>query len=125
MRTIASLGSWIVGSGTVSTRTSRLPCQVRARIPADYHALDLEALVLEVELALDLVHHLVGDRPGVAEADELGALRLEHAAHDHLVLARAVLEAVAVVALAGPRRQAPPPVVVEPAHAVERVLARP
>ena len=27
---IASVGSWIVGSGTVSTRTSRLPCQVTA-----------------------------------------------------------------------------------------------
>ncbi len=25
MRTIASVGSWIEGSGTVSTRTSRLP----------------------------------------------------------------------------------------------------
>src|SRR5215211_1111772 len=30
IRTIASVGSWIVGSGTVSTRTSRLPCQVTA-----------------------------------------------------------------------------------------------
>ena len=30
MRTIASVGSSIVGSGTVSTRTSRLPCQVTA-----------------------------------------------------------------------------------------------
>src|SRR5690242_5200834 len=30
----ASVGSWIRGSGTVSTRTSRLPCQVRAFIPA-------------------------------------------------------------------------------------------
>src|SRR3954451_2578026 len=31
-RTIASVGSWIVGSGTSSTRTSRLPCQVTAFI---------------------------------------------------------------------------------------------
>ena len=29
-RMIASVGSWIVGSGTLSTRTSRLPCQVTA-----------------------------------------------------------------------------------------------
>ena len=29
-RTIASVGSSIVGSGTSSTRTSRLPCQVTA-----------------------------------------------------------------------------------------------
>ncbi|GAA4542346.1 hypothetical protein GCM10010309_06360 [Streptomyces violaceochromogenes] len=28
----ASVGSWIVGSGTFSTRTSRLPCQVTALI---------------------------------------------------------------------------------------------
>ena len=27
---MASVGSWIVGSGTVSTRTSRLPCQTAA-----------------------------------------------------------------------------------------------
>ena len=31
-RMIASVGSSIVGSGTVSTRTSRLPCQVSAFI---------------------------------------------------------------------------------------------
>src|SRR3954469_22440284 len=30
MRTIASVGSSMVGSGTVSTRTSRLPCQATA-----------------------------------------------------------------------------------------------
>src|SRR5215207_3565551 len=31
---IASVGSWIVGSGTVSTRTSWVPCQVKALIGA-------------------------------------------------------------------------------------------
>src|SRR5215208_683316 len=30
MRTTASVDSWIVGSGTLSTRTSRLPCQASA-----------------------------------------------------------------------------------------------
>jgi hypothetical protein len=30
MRTIASVGSWIEGSGTSSTRTSRRPCQTSA-----------------------------------------------------------------------------------------------
>ena len=30
MRTITSVGSWMAGSGTVSTRTSRFPCQVSA-----------------------------------------------------------------------------------------------
>lgn len=29
---IASVGSWMTGSGTVSTRTSRVPCQVSARM---------------------------------------------------------------------------------------------
>ena len=33
MRTIASVGSSIAGSATVSTRTSRFPCQVTALIP--------------------------------------------------------------------------------------------
>jgi hypothetical protein len=32
IRTIASVGSSIFGSGTVSTRTSRLPCHVTARM---------------------------------------------------------------------------------------------
>jgi len=32
--TIASVGSWIAGSGTLSTRTSRLPCHVSAFIKA-------------------------------------------------------------------------------------------
>src|SRR4051794_40671320 len=35
---IASVGSWIAGSGTSSTRTSRLPCQVRAFIRKPYPA---------------------------------------------------------------------------------------
>src|SRR5436305_1573704 len=34
IRTIASVGCSIDGSGTVSTRTSRLPCQVTAFIPS-------------------------------------------------------------------------------------------
>ena len=33
IRTIASVCRWIFGSGTVSTRTSRLPCQVTALMP--------------------------------------------------------------------------------------------
>jgi hypothetical protein len=32
IRTMASVGSWIAGSSTVSTRTSRLPCHAMARI---------------------------------------------------------------------------------------------
>ncbi len=30
MRTIASVGCWITGSGTSSTETERVPCQVSA-----------------------------------------------------------------------------------------------
>src|SRR5687767_4166676 len=33
IRTIASVGSWILGSGTVSTDTLDVPCQVSARMP--------------------------------------------------------------------------------------------
>ena len=36
MRTIASVGSSILGSGTDSTRTSRLPCQVTAFMTARF-----------------------------------------------------------------------------------------
>src|SRR3982751_5157155 len=32
--TMASVGSWILGSATLSMRTSSMPCQVRAFIPA-------------------------------------------------------------------------------------------
>ncbi len=50
MRTIASVGSWMVGSGTLSTRTSRLPCQVTAFIasglPASRQAVSLFACQL-------------------------------------------------------------------------------
>src|SRR5215204_1167428 len=37
-RTIASVGAWIEGSGTESTRTSRLPCQVSAFMRTPYPA---------------------------------------------------------------------------------------
>ena len=36
--TITSVGSWIVGSGTVSTRTSRRPCQVSALMAFPPHS---------------------------------------------------------------------------------------
>ncbi|GII21835.1 hypothetical protein Pme01_14320 [Planosporangium mesophilum] len=35
---MASSGSWIAGSGTVSTRTSRFPCQVTAFIAASFRS---------------------------------------------------------------------------------------
>jgi hypothetical protein len=34
--TITSVGSWMTGSGTVSTRTSRLACHVTAFMLTDY-----------------------------------------------------------------------------------------
>ena len=34
IRTIASVGSWILGSGTVSTDTFAVPCQVKALMTA-------------------------------------------------------------------------------------------
>ena len=47
--------------------------------------LDLQALVLQVELALEPVHDVVGDRALVAQPHDLAPLRLEHLAHDRLV----------------------------------------
>ena len=52
------------------------------------------------------------------------ALRLEHLAHDRLVGERAVLVAV-VLDLARARRQAPLAVLVQAAHALDRVVAGP
>ena len=46
---------------------------------------DLEARVLEVEVALDAAHDLVVDLAHVAQADDLGALGLEHLAPQALV----------------------------------------
>src|SRR3954454_23252489 len=43
-RMIASVGAWMLGSGTVSTRTSRRPCQVTALMPRPYPAAGAETL---------------------------------------------------------------------------------
>ena len=68
--------------------------------------LDLEAGVLEVEVSLDAVHHIVADHALVAELDDGAALGLEQLAHQPLVGKGAVL--VAVLDLAGPSLQARP-----------------
>src|SRR3954464_6194672 len=94
----------------------------RRRWPA--RASDLEPLVLEVELALDAVHDVVGDRAVVAQGDDRPPLGLEHLADEPLVGGRAVLVAV-VLDLAGARLQPPAAVVVEAGHALDRVVARP
>src|SRR4051795_9844141 len=94
----------------------------RRRWPA--RASDLEPLVLEVELALDAVHDVVGDRAVVAQPDDRAPLRLEHLADEALVGGRAVLVAV-VLDLAGARLEPAAAVVVETGHALDRVVARP
>ena len=64
---------------------------------------DLEPLVLEVELALERVQDLVGDRAVVAQLDELAALRVEHLAHDALVGERPLVEVLVLVVEPRPR----------------------
>src|SRR5829696_1386323 len=79
MRTMASVGSWILGSGTVSTRTSWLPCQATAFIGRSPRALGRGgagrgALVADRVLALgELLDKLGAERVqvvGVAARDE-------------------------------------------------------
>src|SRR5215210_300328 len=70
MRTIASVGSSMIGSGTLSTRTSRLPCQAtafmgspRVRVLSDpYPRREAQTLGARVRPGLgpgeDLRHHV-------------------------------------------------------------------
>src|SRR3954453_18412278 len=94
----------------------------RRRWPA--RASDLEPLVLEVELALDAVHDVVGDRAVVAQPDDRAPLRLEHLADEALVGGRAVFVAV-VLDLAGARLEPAAAVVVEAPAAPDPAAARP
>src|SRR5215207_3909813 len=62
MRTIASVGCWMRGSGTVSTRTSRFPCQVTAFMRPPYpgsraRMLRLSGLRPALRADQDLRHH--------------------------------------------------------------------
>src|SRR5947209_5216867 len=65
MRTITSVGSWIEGSGTVSTRTSRRPCQVSARMH----------LLSGVSLLSDPPRASINPHPGVVGARGEGTLQ--------------------------------------------------
>src|SRR3954464_4793843 len=89
--------------------------------PGESH---LEARVLEVEVALDAAHDLVVDLAHVAQADDLGALGLEHLAAQALVGLGLPVDR-AVVVLVEARREAPDAEVVEAAHAVGGVVADP
>src|SRR4051794_6473490 len=93
-------------------------------VPYSHRASDLQPLVLEVELALDAVHDVVGDGPGVAQLPDGLALRVQHLADQALVGLRAVLEPV-VGNPAGARLQPPGAVPVQAAHPLDRVLAGP
>src|SRR5262249_2469349 len=105
---------WPHGPSRLARRSKRVP-----RGPSD-----LEPLVLEVELALDAVHHVVGDRAVVAQRDDRRPLGLEHLPHEPLVGRRAVLVAI-VLDLPGARLQPAAAVVVEAGHPLDRVVAGP
>lgn len=57
---------------------------------------DLQPLILQIELALESMHHLVGDLATIAQPHELLALRVEHRADHLLVPACAVLVVLTV-----------------------------
>src|SRR4051794_323802 len=67
MRTIASVGSWIAGSGTSSTRTSRLPCHATALIGPSIRLPGVEALPERVKSRNALLPSGSGYAPGMAD----------------------------------------------------------
>src|SRR4051794_41915586 len=70
-RMIASVGCSIAGSGTVSTRTSRVPCQVSAFMWSRYPAAPLAHM--------GSVHaHQEAPRAGAVDVHEVGPRVLEH-----------------------------------------------
>src|SRR3954464_410123 len=85
---------------------------------------DLEARVLEVEVALEAAHDLVVDLADVAQADDLRALGLEHLAPQALVGVGLLVDR-SVVVIVEARREAPDAKVVHAAHAVGGVVAHP
>src|SRR5205807_9209919 len=60
---------------------------------------DVETQVLEVDVALHALHHVLGDHPLVAEAKHRLALRLEQLAPQPLILLRAYLDTLIVRAV--------------------------
>jgi hypothetical protein len=86
--------------------------------------LDLEPGVLQVEVPLDAVHHLVADLALVAKQHDLAALGLQQLADQPLVGQRAILGPV-VVQLAAAGFQPPAAELVQPPHPLDGVVARP
>src|SRR6185312_1412085 len=85
---------------------------------------DVEACVLEIEVALDAMHDVVVDDPVAAKADDRAPLGLEQLAAESLVVQRPRLD-LAVVAVVEARGEAVAPEVVETAHAFGGVLPDP
>src|SRR3954453_5025980 len=86
---------------------------------------DLQAGVLEIQLALEPVHDVVGDVAAVAQADDLAPLRLQPLAHERLVGGRAVLDPFVVVGEPGAGGEPALAVAVHAAHPLDRFVARP
>src|SRR5215211_4155446 len=86
-------------------------------------ALQLQARLFQVEVALDAVHDLIPDAALVAHGDEPQALRPEQLDHQALVGGRAFFDAVRIAVEAG--GETVPAVAVEAANALSRVLAHP
>src|SRR4051812_11439391 len=93
------------------------------RAPASA-AVEVQALVLEVEVALDPVHDVVVDPALVPQADHRAALRLQQLAAQALVVLGLLLDAVLVDSVEA-RAEAAAAVVVEPAHALRRLVSHP
>src|SRR5262245_29410987 len=115
--------------GSSSTRappssTSRHECPSLVRRMAPPPVSDLQAGVLQVELALDAVHHVGADRALVAEPDDGPALGLEQLPDQALVGLRPVLDAV-VLQLPGAGLEAPAAELVQAVQPLHGVVAGP
>src|SRR5439155_13656371 len=90
-----------------STRTfTWLPPTSTAKTPAAERGSDIEAGVLEVEIALDKVHDVVVDSPLTPQLDDRSALGVEQLAAQPLVVLRPLLDRAVVLGVEARREAA-------------------
>src|SRR5579864_6024395 len=89
-----------------------------------YSGSDVEARILEIEVALDDVHHVVVDPSLAPEVDDRAPLRVEQLAAQPLIVLRLLLDR-AVILSVEPGAETGLPEPVEVAHALGGGVANP
>src|SRR5436190_15802417 len=100
---------------------------MRCTLPLHAHGLkssDVEPGVLEIEVTLDEVHHVVVDPSHAPELDDRSPLGVEKLAAKSLVVLRLLLDG-AVVLLVETGRETVPAEAVQAAHSLGGVVAHP